>query len=729
MRCLTLFLQIIGCISVLLRAQEFMSWSANLTLKMFNQILPFVIHTKPSIRKAAQRAIESIIRGSCFMTTPVQTEGQPVQDGSQILCHPAGAYLAKFCIEQFKIENLTKSQTVVLHVIELLKKTLSGMKNKDIKEICEYLLSIMVTSKSHIQRNCFDTLDNLFNSKSANLSEDLIGKLIAATYNYRPEQNDVNLTLAWLSVMKSGHVCLTSFNITKCIMELPRFFTICARDIWKSDNLQIATGVYHTIKELFEVSIGAGLTNDAQVNLHRKPICKIINELAKCLDEPFGFVSQQIVGVFQTIFEVCGRNFADALQPALNQIASRYDDTASKQIQIENAVRAAISTMGPEAALIAVPLTDNTGNVNITRLWILQALKKAICGSSFEFFYCKILPLANKCHEQWKSHQTDENLAAARTNELFYIQLWDLFPSFCEQPKDINKFGSIAKALGDALKSRTEIRPAIFDGLTKLLVNCNDENKIQLSRFSRNFLNILLNIYTKKPTGSEEHTSHTGAFKVIVEYLKIAPNDVLTELFNAVYLQYKQKERIETVLQKVQELNQTLDRGETDEIQIGATEAKKIQDAYDLLKNIIQENAMGIEYVDGNKDEVLELLKVVPPKRLNQLFKGTQQSIGTFAYQAYFELLIALSVYQSDELLNELFVKYIEPTLRSAKKSGVTTLIKERQAKSYELLRNILESQKAGCLKFVAENLLQIQKALLNTLQNRKNSSQDIRLT
>lgn len=724
------YAQIIGCISVLLRAQEYASWSAGLTLKLFNQVLSNVIHTKPSIRKAAQRAIESTIHGSCFMINRGQTiENEQARDEqSQVPFHPAGSYVAKFCVEQFKVENLTKSQNVVLYAIELLKKTINGLKNDDIKNICEYLLSIMVTSKTTIQKNCFDTLYHLFDSKSPNLSQDLIGKLIAAIYDYRPEQTDVNLTLAWLNVMKRGHICMTSFNVTKCLLELPRLITICANDIWKSDNLQIATGVYHMLKEIFEECIAPGLTTNAFVNLHRKPITRIITELVKCLNEPFGFISQQIIGVFQTIFEVCGRHFGDILQPALNQIAARYDDTASKQIQIESVVRAAITSMGPEAALIAVPLTDTNGDVNISRLWVLQALKKAICESTFEFFYCKILPLANKCHEQWKHHQTEGNLAAARTNELFYIQLWDLFPSFCEQPKDINKFGSIAKGLGDVLKNRIEIRDAVFDGLLKLLQNANDESKIQLARFSRNYLNILLNIFTKKPSGSEEHTSHANALKVIVEYLKITPKDVLAELFNSVRYEYKTKERIESVLLKVQELNKMIDRKGENDTQIGTGEAKTIQDAYDMLKNIILENAMGIEYVEENTDEVCDLLKTIPAKRLEQLFRGSQQHIGTFAYQAYFELLTALAVYQSNEQLNELFAEYIEPTLRNAKKGGITQLIKERQIKSYQLLQNILKSENAGCQKFVSINLLQIQKVLLNTLQNRKHSSQDIRL-
>lgn len=652
-----------------------------------------------------------------------------MNDAIRIQYHPAGSYVAKFCIEQFKVENMTKSQNVILYAIELLKNTLSGFKNDDIKEVCEYLFPIMTTSKTNVQKNCFDTLYHLFKSNSPNLSPDLILKLVAATYDYRPESTDINLTLAWLNVMKQGHICLSAFNVTKCLSVLPRFITICASDIWKSDNLQIASGVYHTVKELIEECIALGLKTDANVNLHRKSITHIINDLRKCLNEPFGFVSQQIIGVFQTIFEVCGREFKDTLQPALNEIGSRYDDTATKQIQIENAVQSAISTMGPESALIAVPLIDANGDVNITRLWLLQALKKAIVGSTFEFFHHKIIPLADKCRDQWKYHQKEGNLAAARTNELFYIQLWDLFPSFCNQPKDVNNFASIARIVGDAVKNHVEIRNAVFDGLMKLLHDANNESKIQLTRFARNYLNILLNIFTKKPQGSEEYTSHENALKLIVEYLKITPSDVLTEIFNSIRYEYKSKERVETILQKVQELNRALDRSEENELQIGDNEAQKIQDAYKLLKNVIQENTMGIEYVDENNDEVVELLKTIPEKRVQQLFKGTQQFIGVFAYQAYFDLLTILAPYQSADNLSELFTEYIEPTLRNAKKGGVTQLIKERQTKSYELLRNILESDNPGSKQFVKENILKIQKSLLNTIQNRKSTSQDVRLT
>lgn len=644
--------QVIGCISVLLRAQDYASWSAELTLKLFNQTLPFVIHTKPTVRKAGQRAIESIVHGSCFMVKSDDSDRPAVQ------FHPAGTYLTRFVIDQFKVQqNIAKSQTIVLHTIELLKKTMSHLNNEDIKNICEYLLSIMVTSKVTIQKMCFDTLHQLFGSKSANLSQDLCGKLIAAIYNYRPEKTDVPLTLAWLNVIKLGHVCLASFSADKCIKELPRLITICAGDIWKSDDLHIATGAYHTIRELFEECVRPACATLALATQHQKPIVKILNEIAKCLLEPFGHVAQQIIGAYQTVFEVCGRFFCEPLQPALNQIAGRYDDTATKQIQIENTFRAAIKTMGPQAAITAAPLTDAAGDVIITRLWVLQALKKAICQTSLCYFTDDILPLAKKCFEKWHTHKKQGNLAASRSNELFYVQLWDLFPSFCDDPSDMREVfisKKFAEPLGSALKSQPEIRVAICEGLKKLLLNESDEIRTCLRRFASNYLNILFTIYAKKPKQSEEHASRAHALQAITEYLKVADKSTLDQLFLSVLNEYKSKETIA---------------------------------AKDVHK----------------KD--------------------------SFQYQAYFDLLLVLAVYQTTEQLTQLFGEYIKPALQNAKTADISVTNKERQAKSYEMLKNILESEADGCKAFVSQHILEIQSALLNTLQQRKNSSQDMRLT
>lgn len=720
---------------MLLRAQEYSSWSAPTQLKMVNHMLTFTIHTRPKVRKAAQHAVASIIHGSCFMVT----ETEPKENGetdiseqsdahSAVPYHPASSLLTKFCLAQFKPENVTKSHAVVLHTLSLLKDTIYGLKGDDIREICENLLSIMTAAKVIVQTNCFQILHSLFASKSKNLTSSLIGKLIAAVYDYRPDRSDMRQTLAWLAVLKEGHICLGSFDLTMCINALPRFIDICAGDIWMSDNSQIAAGVSNTIKELLLDCVKPCCESEQTALAHKKPINRIINAISGALSAPFGHVSQQVLLVFKSAFEVAGVHFKDVLQKPLNAIAARYDENASSRVQIEHTIAAAISTMGPDAALQAVSLVDDKGALKLSSTWVLPLLRESIDRSSLTYFSQHIIPLANSCQENWKRYKTEENIALAHTYELLYCQLWGLFPGFCRNPTDINKFGTIAKTLGDALQSKVEIRMPILDGLKELLSNANDECKQQLKKFSKNFLKRLLNIYSTKPTGSYENDIRANAMEVIREYLKITPKETFVELFETAKSKFKSMELIETVSTKIQKLNESLERdSESEEMQ--TDDGHSSQEAYDVLQNLLRgENALGVEYVNGNEEEIKEYLKQVPPKRLNQLFKNVKTSLSAFAYEAYFDILECLAVYQPVDQLKELFDEYISLTLRNAKTGGITHLIKERQLKSYKLLQNILLSENDGCVKFVTQHKKEIQKVLLATMQNRKNACHATRL-
>lgn len=725
----------------MLRAQEYSDWSAPLSLKLFNQVLSFVTHTKPKIRKAAQHAIASIIHGCCFMAPQKSLNDEEsdetiskltVENNNKVLYHPAGSFVAKFCIEQFKAENITKSQTIVLHTLALLRDTLNGLRGDDIKDICENLLSIMTASKVMIQTNCFHTLHALFASKSPNLTASLVGKLIAAIYDYRPERSDVRQTLAWLTVLKQGHICLASIDLTMCINALPRFIDICAGDIWMSENNQIASGASNTLKELLLECIKPAGETEQLSNVHRKPITRILNAIAKGLTAPFGHVSQQVVLVFATVFEVAGRNFKETLQNPLNAIAARYDEQASSRLQIEHTLLSAIGTMGPEAVLKAVPLTDGKGAICLSRSWILPLLREAINHSTFDFFNKNILPLANKCHELWQRNKAEEKLSLAHTHELLYCQLWGLFPGFCRNPVDIGNFRIIAKTLGDALKTKVEIRLPILDGLKELLLNADDECKQQLARFAKNFLTCLLNIYSTKPSGSYENDIRANTMDVIREYLKVTSDQTLVELFNTAKLKFESMGRVEIILKRVQELNVSLERDDEEHRQFDEAERTRIKEAYEFLENLLEgKNELGVEYVQAadNEDEIKDKLRIVPPRRVQQLFKHIKWLLGPFVYESYFDIIVSLAVYQSAEQLKQLFDDYISPTLRNAKEGGVTRLIKERQSKSYELLKNILLSETTGCTTFVNGNVRQIQNLLLGTLQNRKNSSQVARLT
>lgn len=356
--------------SALLRAQEYALWTLSSTLEYFDAIMAFVIHVRPKIRKSAQHAVASIIHGSSFMQSNTPTDSDDmVEDVPKkvVTFHPASGRIATFCIQQFKPENVANGQTIVLHTLGLLRDTLSGFKVDDIKTVCEHLLSIMTAANVLILTNCFQTLYALFKSTSANLSANLVGKLITALYDYRPDRLDPRQILAWLTVVKEAHVCLSSHDLTMCVNALPKLIEICASDLWMNARIEIVTGTSNSIKELFTECIKTACFTRQLAEANRNAIVKCIKAVTKALSAPFGHVATQVVQTFAVVFETTGRFFANELLEPLTVIGGRYDADSAFRLHIEHAILAAIPTMGPENVLKAIPLVNGAddGDVSI----------------------------------------------------------------------------------------------------------------------------------------------------------------------------------------------------------------------------------------------------------------------------------------------------------------------------------------------------------------------------
>lgn len=508
-------------------------WQLSSTHEYFDALLAFVTHSKPKIRKSAQHAVTSVIHGSCFMVPPAQRAlqlsevGEPVNTTplateSKVLFHPAGNRVAKFCIQQFKPDNIANSQNIVLHTLGLLRDTLNGFKTDDIKTICEHLLSIMTAANVLIRTNCFHVLHSLFSSKSRNLSANLTGKLITAIYEYRPDRTDVRQTLAWLTVLTQAHICLASYDLSLCINSIPTIIDICAADLWMSERNEVVGGASNTIKDLFIECIKMACETKKLAGIYREAITKCIQSVGKGLAAPFGHVATQVVLTFATVFEVTGKWFAPVLVEPLRAIGNRYDSESSFRLQIEHAVLSAIPTMGPQYVLKAIPLTDGPDSdaVELTRSWILPLLREGISESTLEFFVNHILKLAAYCNKQWKSHSAAKNMSSAHTYELLCSQLWGLFPGFCRKPRDITNFRYVAKTLGTVLKDNPELRAPVLDGLKELMTNADDDGKKVLAVFAKNFLPRLFNIYITKPSGSYESDLRKVTLDVIKVRLK-----------------------------------------------------------------------------------------------------------------------------------------------------------------------------------------------------------------
>lgn len=529
---------IISCLSVILRAQEYSQWKLSSTMKFFEAVLSFVIHTKPKIRKAAHHAISSVLFGSCFMM-PLKTELDSVEEDEikpiemPKIVHPAAAHVAKFCREQFIPEIINNNQTLLLHVLGFLQTVLPSFAKDDIKSTSEHLLSIMTSGNMMVRTNCFQTFHALFNSKSHNLSAPLVGRLISALYEYRPDRTDFRQVLAWITVMKQAHLKLVMLEPQICLQALPRFFETCINDLWHSDNVEVVSGTSNALKEILEECIKPHCSGEAKVPKEYQPsVRKIIATLTKALAAPFGATSTHILVICGVAFESMGQSFGEELEESLTILGQRYDDQSSQRVHIEHAVLAGVSSMDTERVLKCIPLAEANGSMSIKRSWILPLLREGLQHSTLEFFHRQIIKLAYQCYTKWQTLKEKDKKSEAHIYELLCCQLWGLFPGFCRKPKDLQNFKLIAKTLGIVLNENPDLRAPVLDGFKELLSNLeSEEDKEVFAKYAQNYMTRFFNIYTTKPTTSYENEIRQSAFEVAKLYLAVTPKPVLNTLF------------------------------------------------------------------------------------------------------------------------------------------------------------------------------------------------------
>lgn len=136
---------------------------------------------------------------------------------------------------------------------------------------------------------------------------------------------------------------------------------------------------------------------------------------------------------------------------------------------------------------------------------VLPILRDKIRGSTLEYFGSHILRLASACKRASEQFIQEDKENDSITYNLLCSQLWGLFPGFCNSPTDIlESFKKIAKVLGDTLMQKPDLRTPILQGLRKLINSAEGDEINELARFSKNYLPLLLNIYTTSSNVCEQ---------------------------------------------------------------------------------------------------------------------------------------------------------------------------------------------------------------------------------
>nr|CAG4641434.1 EOG090X00E0 [Eurycercus lamellatus] len=521
---------LIGCLGILLRNQDAQVWSASSTLQIYDALLTFIANPKPQVRKAAQHAICSILKGSAFLNQ---------REGASSL-HPVAAHTGKYCIAFIEENGYGSEPSSLLHLLNLLKEILPVLHQSEVKTLAESLLKLMTLNNVLITSCAMQCFHGLMVGRPdpATLSADLNARLVTALYDYQPSINDTQPMRGWLSVMTQSLLNLGRLEPTLCAGHLPKFFSL-ATQLWSSDRMEIVQAVTPSLSLLLNHCL------DFQAD-------KVATEkLVRSIEQSLGYQTvkawKYIIHLSTTLIEVVGKSQPELLTGLIQTLAGlRTSPNFPYETEVDYTIGKAVRVCGPRFLLKCIPLNitgRETEPYDFSSSWLLPILRENICHTELRFFVEYFLPLAQLCRSRITRCKEEQDRVGFRVFDLLQRQMWALLPGFCKYPTDVDvAFKQIAKLLGQIITDRPDIRMDVMAALRQLVIHSKSDEKIrvEISRYAKNYLPLLFNLFTTKSTTDEEESQRESVYQTIVYFLQVADPVLLYSLFD------KAKDKLET---------------------------------------------------------------------------------------------------------------------------------------------------------------------------------------
>ncbi|KAM6415518.1 RRP12-like protein [Rhynochetos jubatus] len=512
---------VLSCLATLLRKQDLAAWSYPVTLQVYHGLLSFCVHTKPKVRKAAQYGVCSVLKGSEFMFGDAAPEH-----------HPAAPSAAKFCVQEIEKAGGAKEATTTLHLLALLRDLLPCFPATVVKTCCETLLRVMTLSHVLVTACAMQAFHSLFSAQAsvACLPAELNAQIITALYDYVPSTSDLQPLLTWLSTMERAHVNLGRLQKDLCWAHLPRLFST-AMNCFLSPHSQVVAAAAQTLETLLSECVAPHMedlgTVSASAPAPAAYLCKMFRSVEEGLTYRFHAAWDEVLRVLEVFFETCGKQCHTVMRKCLRSLCDlRLSPHFPYTAEVDQAVGAAVSTMGPEVLLEAVPLEidGKEETLDFPRSWLLPVLRDYVQGTRLGFFTSYFLPLAATLKSRALEFTEAGKSVEAKIYDTLQWQVWTLLPGFCTHPTDVlGAFKGLARTLGTAISERPDLRPTVCQALRTLIhKGCEtDAERAEVGRFAKNFLPILFNVYSQAEEDGGNSAQRRSVLDTVRAYLTI----------------------------------------------------------------------------------------------------------------------------------------------------------------------------------------------------------------
>ncbi|XP_040600408.1 RRP12-like protein [Mesocricetus auratus] len=518
---------VLSCLATLLRKQDLEAWGYPITLQVYHGLLSFTVHAKPKIRKAAQHGVCSVLKGSDFMFG----EKAPTH-------HPAAVSTAKFCIQEIEKSGGSKEATTTLHMLTLLKDMLPCCPEGLVKSCSETLLRVMTLNHVLVTACAMQAFHSLFHAKpsTSTLSAELNAQIITALYDYVPSENDLQPLLAWLKVMEKAHINLVRMQRDLGLGHLARFFGTAVTCLL-SPHSQVVAAATQTLKEILKECVAPHIADIGSVTSSASGppqyIAKMFRAVEEGLTYKFHAAWSSVLQLLAVFFEACGKQAHPVMKKCLQSLCDlRLSPHFPHTAALDQAVGAAVTSMGPEVVLQAVPLgiDGSEETLDFPRSWLLPVIRDHVRETQLGFFTTYFLPLATTLKSKAMDLAQAGSTVESKIYDTLQWQIWTLLPGFCTRPTDVAaSFKGLARTLGTAINERPDLRVTVCQALRTLITKgCEAEaDRAEVSRFAKNFLPILFNLYGQPVVAGEAAVPRRAVLETVKTYLTITESQLV----------------------------------------------------------------------------------------------------------------------------------------------------------------------------------------------------------
>ncbi|KAE9421370.1 hypothetical protein Angca_007316, partial [Angiostrongylus cantonensis] len=511
---------LLSVLGVVLRAQPAYVWNAANTKNILVSVAALCVHEKPWVRTMARRVVRAVL------TDPVTA----MDNGLHAASSSVGTFVQQHL--QAALESRSGDMAAIRYLC-LLEGIMHKMPSSLFKQLAEIILRSLAVADQMVKCSALQCLHRCLQRQpcDAALSVEVNVLLVKALRELCPPSEDVTVCAYWMQALAETHVCLTAKDPNRCCGLLPSTLEIVVK-LFDTGNEQLAQVTYQIVARLIERSVQDN-ENCAKI---------LLTFLDQALNVHSTTVWKYVLRSEMRLFEVAGIGITgDEFCKAMQTLAllREGNDSFCRQ-ELDFTVGCAVRHVGAPAVLSAIPLGIDTDaailDIEFTRSWMIPILRVNLHNAPLEFFSSYFLPLAMKIHRRLGSLDP----VPRRLYTTLQAQLWELLPSFCDSPSDIEKsFPQLAPVLGAALNERPDLRPSILSALRRisrfcLLPDAFPERVEVVSAYAKNFMPLLFNLYT---TTSSDDSADKGPRMAILEtiraYADLTPKRLVAQFVDA----------------------------------------------------------------------------------------------------------------------------------------------------------------------------------------------------